>query len=89
MPVPAEIDETETFGKLGRIFFKRRGRPKSKDDMRSSCPGRAGRRSMDLVMLPSEHRWLVSSWRGIPIFPGGVRIARRGIVRRVANRSIS
>jgi hypothetical protein len=44
---------------------------------------------MDLVMLPSEHRRLVSSWRGIPIFPGGVRIARRGIVRRVANRSIS
>ena len=57
--------------------------------MRSSCPGRTGRRGMDLVMLPSEHRWLVSWWRGIPIFPGGVRIARRDIVRRVSNLSIS
>ncbi len=64
-------------------------RPKSEEEMRSSYPGRTGRRSMDLVMLPSEHRWLVPWWRDIPIFPGGARIARRGIVRRMSNRLIA
>jgi hypothetical protein len=44
---------------------------------------------MDLVMLPSEHRWLVSWGHDIPIFPSSVRIARCDIVRRVPNRAIS